>query len=72
MTRQNTLRIRAYMRHGLAMTRRELAETLQLENGEVAARVNELLKCGFLIEKGYKLSPITKRAVNVIRIARKV
>lgn len=66
----NARKIRDAVREHGALTRREIAEVTGLENGEVSARVHEMLG-KILIERGQKLSPITLRPVGLIRLAKR-
>ena len=68
LTRTNTAKIYSLLKRRGSLTRREIAERLSLECGEVAARVAELIRAGRVTVQGSKLSPITKRPVECVRV----
>lgn len=68
--RAKTGRIFTFIKNNGPVTRREIAERLELENGEVAARCKELIDSLKIKEKGYKCSPITGLAVNCLVVSR--
>lgn len=70
-TKINAKRIRRALTKYGPMTRREIAEVTRLENGEVAARISEMKNSGIVVVRGQKLSPITKRLVGVVRLAKR-
>src|SRR6185503_11582104 len=51
LTRTNTAKIYSLLKRRGSLTRREIAERLNLECGEVAARVKELIDSGRLVRK---------------------
>ena len=68
LTRTNTAKIYSLLKRRGSLTRREIAERLNLECGEVAARVKELIDSGRLVRKGSKISPFTKNPVGCVRV----
>jgi hypothetical protein len=64
LTKTNTAKIYSLLKRRGSLTRREIAERLNLECGEVA----ELIHAGKVTVQGSKLSPITKRPVECVRV----